>query len=237
MLIAAIIFGTVYRIHFSRAVALTQVCERFSELQNGEAADMFSRMGDASELPERHQPAVPAAPADAAIVSRHENPLHRLQPQLGAVWQRVHPRRRSGGRRQHHAVHRAPSCRALLDGYDIAIDDHSYMPTAGRAVRSLKHIVFLGTGAASYMNVGELEARGVTVHTIKGYGDTAVAEHTIALMFACAPRRRAHGPQDPRRPWTAARRRAAVRQDARRHRARRHRPRGRAHRPRAWAWR
>jgi D-3-phosphoglycerate dehydrogenase len=25
----------------------------------------------------------------------------------------------------------------------------------------------------------------VTVHTIKGYGDTAVAEHTIALMMAC----------------------------------------------------
>jgi D-3-phosphoglycerate dehydrogenase len=50
----------------------------------------------------------------------------------------------------------------------------------------LKHIVFLGTGAASYMNIGELKARGVTVHTIKGYGDTAVAEHTIALMFAAA---------------------------------------------------
>jgi D-3-phosphoglycerate dehydrogenase len=46
--------------------------------------------------------------------------------------------------------------------------------------------VFLGTGAASYMNVGELERLGVTVHTIKGYGDTAVAEHTVALMFACA---------------------------------------------------
>jgi len=26
----------------------------------------------------------------------------------------------------------------------------------------------------------------VTVHTIKGYGDRAVAEHAIALMFACA---------------------------------------------------
>ena len=51
---------------------------------------------------------------------------------------------------------------------------------------SLKHVVFLGTGAASYMNVAELVARGVTVHTIKGYGDTAVAEHTIALMFAAA---------------------------------------------------
>src|SRR4029077_10256325 len=45
---------------------------------------------------------------------------------------------------------------------------------------------FLGTGAASYMNVGELTERGVRVHTIKGYGDTAVAEHTIALMFAAA---------------------------------------------------
>ena len=28
--------------------------------------------------------------------------------------------------------------------------------------------------------------RGVTVHIIKGYGDTAVAEHTIALMVAAA---------------------------------------------------
>ena len=45
--------------------------------------------------------------------------------------------------------------------------------------------MFLGTGAASYMNVPEIEALGVKVHTIKGYGDTAVAEHTIALMMAC----------------------------------------------------
>ena len=50
----------------------------------------------------------------------------------------------------------------------------------------LKHIVFLGTGAASYMNVDELKARGVNVHIIKGYGDTAVAEHSIALMVAAA---------------------------------------------------
>jgi D-3-phosphoglycerate dehydrogenase len=51
---------------------------------------------------------------------------------------------------------------------------------------ALKHIVFLGTGAASYMNVEEIGGLGVTVHTIKGYGDTAVAEHTIALMLAGA---------------------------------------------------
>jgi D-3-phosphoglycerate dehydrogenase len=75
----------------------------------------------------------------------------------------------------------------LLEGYAIAIDDHSYMPTELVAqCEALKHIVFLGTGAASYMNVAELAERGVTVHTIKGYGDTAVAEHAIALMFAAA---------------------------------------------------
>lgn len=75
----------------------------------------------------------------------------------------------------------------VLAGYEIALDDHSYMPTELVArCPALKHVVFLGTGAASYMNVAELGQRGVTVHTIKGYGDTAVAEHAIALMFAAA---------------------------------------------------
>jgi D-3-phosphoglycerate dehydrogenase len=36
------------------------------------------------------------------------------------------------------------------------------------------------------MNVGELEGRGIKVHIIKGYGDTAVAEHSIALIWAAA---------------------------------------------------
>lgn len=75
----------------------------------------------------------------------------------------------------------------VLAGYDVALDDHSYMPTDLVAqCPQLKHIVFLGTGAASYMDISELKTRGITVHTIKGYGDTAVAEHTIALMFAAA---------------------------------------------------
>jgi D-3-phosphoglycerate dehydrogenase len=75
----------------------------------------------------------------------------------------------------------------VIDGYEIALDDHSYMPTELIAqCPQLRHIVFLGTGAASYMNIAELKDRGITVHTIKGYGDTAVAEHTIALMFAAA---------------------------------------------------
>ncbi len=37
-----------------------------------------------------------------------------------------------------------------------------------------------------YMNPEELAELGITVHTIKGYGDTAVAEATIALMWAAA---------------------------------------------------
>ncbi len=74
----------------------------------------------------------------------------------------------------------------LLAGYDICLDDHSDMPTEFIAqCKGLKHIVFLGTGASSYMDVPALNGLGVEVHTIKGYGDTAVAEHTVALMFAC----------------------------------------------------
>ncbi|MBV8870700.1 MAG: 3-phosphoglycerate dehydrogenase [Acetobacteraceae bacterium] len=75
----------------------------------------------------------------------------------------------------------------LLAGYDFVLDDHSQMPTAQmRACPGLRHIIFLGTGARSYMNPDELAALGVTVHTIKGYGDTAVAEHSVALMWAAA---------------------------------------------------
>jgi D-3-phosphoglycerate dehydrogenase / 2-oxoglutarate reductase len=74
----------------------------------------------------------------------------------------------------------------LLEDYEICVDDHSYLPTELMAqCRALKHVVFLGTGAASYMNVAELAAHGIQVHSIKGYGDIAVAEHTIALMLAC----------------------------------------------------
>ena len=73
----------------------------------------------------------------------------------------------------------------VLEGYAICIDDHSYLPTdLVERCDALKHVVFLGTGPASYMNLAELAARGIKVHTIRNYGDTAVAEHTIALLFA-----------------------------------------------------
>jgi D-3-phosphoglycerate dehydrogenase len=105
--------------------------------------------------------------------------------QLGAVWQRVH--RPDDPPIMINTVPFAKEeLPRVIGEHDIAIDDHSYMPTSlVRQCRNLKHIVFLGTGAASYMNVPEIETLGVKVHTIRGYGNTAVAEHTIALMFAC----------------------------------------------------
>jgi D-3-phosphoglycerate dehydrogenase / 2-oxoglutarate reductase len=105
--------------------------------------------------------------------------------QLAPVWQQV-ARADDPPIEVNRAAFAPAELPRLLNGYDICIDDHSYLPTPLVAqCTGLKHVVFLGTGAASYMNVGELEQRGIRVHTIKGYGDTAVAEHAIALMLAC----------------------------------------------------
>jgi D-3-phosphoglycerate dehydrogenase len=76
---------------------------------------------------------------------------------------------------------------ALLDGAEIVVIDHTALPTdIARRCNGLKHVVFLGTGARSYMNPEELSQLGIAVHLIKGYGDTAVAECAIALMWAAA---------------------------------------------------
>jgi D-3-phosphoglycerate dehydrogenase len=76
---------------------------------------------------------------------------------------------------------------ALLDGAAIAWIDHTALPNdvAARCA-GLTDLVFLGTGARSYMDPEALAGLGIAVHLIKGYGDTAVAEHTIALLFAAA---------------------------------------------------
>lgn len=77
---------------------------------------------------------------------------------------------------------------ALLAGVQIAIDDHTHFPVEiVKRCPDLRHIVFLGTGARSYMDPEALEAEcGVKVHIIKGYGDTAVAEMAFALMWGAA---------------------------------------------------
>ena len=89
-------------------------------------------------------------------------------------------------------IHRDPDIKPeqypeILDGAEIAIVDHTALPTeVAKKCAGLKHVVFLGTGARSYMNPEELAELGISVHLIKGYGDTAVAESAIALMWASA---------------------------------------------------
>lgn len=76
---------------------------------------------------------------------------------------------------------------AALAGAPIAVIDHTALPVeVARRCAGLRDVVFLGTGARSYMDPEALQALGIAVHVIKGYGDTAVAECAIALLFAAA---------------------------------------------------
>lgn len=76
---------------------------------------------------------------------------------------------------------------AVAADAEILIVDHTAVPTdIARQCPALRHVVFLGTGARSYMNPEELAGIGIEVHIIKGYGDTAVAECAFALMWAAA---------------------------------------------------
>jgi D-3-phosphoglycerate dehydrogenase len=89
-------------------------------------------------------------------------------------------------------VHQDPNIKpeqwpAILGGSEIGVVDHTALPTdIAKKCAGLKHVVFLGTGARSYMKPEELDRLGIAVHLIKGYGDTAVAESAIALMWASA---------------------------------------------------
>ncbi|HZV93585.1 MAG TPA: NAD(P)-dependent oxidoreductase [Caldimonas sp.] len=76
---------------------------------------------------------------------------------------------------------------SLLGGAGIAVIDHTALPIdVARRCVGLRDVVFLGTGARSYMDPEALAGIGISVHVIKGYGDTAVAECTIGLLFAAA---------------------------------------------------
>jgi len=80
-----------------------------------------------------------------------------------------------------------PELPAVLGDAQIAIIDHTHLPLdIALNCKALKHVVFLGTGPRSYMDVDALAENGITVHIVKGYGDTAVAECAIALMWASA---------------------------------------------------
>jgi len=107
-------------------------------------------------------------------------------PDIDRVWKRVH-----GPNDIPIVVNMGPvdekDVPAAVAGYDTVINDASYFsaPTLEKC-RGLKHIVFLGTGAASFVDLAAAKRLGIKVSTISGYGDTTVAEHAMGLVFAAA---------------------------------------------------
>lgn len=75
----------------------------------------------------------------------------------------------------------------LARGRKVLMNGHTFMDADLLAkLPEVERIIFLGTGATSYIDVPAANARGVTVDIIPGYGDRAVAEHAFALMLAAA---------------------------------------------------
>jgi D-3-phosphoglycerate dehydrogenase len=76
---------------------------------------------------------------------------------------------------------------ALLADATFAMNDHTMMDEGLLAAcPKLKAIVFLGTGAASFIDLAAAERLGIRVRAYGGYGDQSVAEHAVALMFAAS---------------------------------------------------
>ena len=107
-------------------------------------------------------------------------------PDIDKVWKRVH-----GAKDIPVTVNMGPvdekDVPGKVAGYDTVINDATYFgaPTLEKCA-GLKHIVFLGTGAASFVDVAAAHKLGIKVSTISGYGDTTVAEHAMGLVFAAA---------------------------------------------------
>jgi D-3-phosphoglycerate dehydrogenase / 2-oxoglutarate reductase len=107
-------------------------------------------------------------------------------PDIDSVWKKVH-----GPSDIPVTVNMGPvaadAIPKLIEGFDTVINDATYFneDTLKRCA-GLKHIVFLGTGAASFVDLAAAAKAGIKVSTISGYGDTTVAEHAMGLVFAAA---------------------------------------------------
>lgn len=75
----------------------------------------------------------------------------------------------------------------LCRGAEVILTEHTVIsPTVLAACPKVRAIIFMGTGAGTYVDLEDAARRGVAVKTVPGYGDRAVAEHAFALMFAAA---------------------------------------------------
>lgn len=76
---------------------------------------------------------------------------------------------------------------ALCQTAEVMLVEHTVITAQTLAAcPHLKAIVFMGTGAGTYLPLEWAKANNIAVSTTPGYGSTAVAEHAMALTFAAA---------------------------------------------------
>ena len=76
---------------------------------------------------------------------------------------------------------------ALCKGMDAILVEHSIVsPAVFDACPTVRAVIFMGTGAATYIDMNGAAGRNVQVYTTPGYGDQSVAEHAFALLFSAA---------------------------------------------------
>lgn len=75
-----------------------------------------------------------------------------------------------------------------LKGADVAINGHSYMPVAvlEALAPTLKRIVFLGTGAETYIDMAVADRLGISVEVCRDYGSRTIAEFAFGLLLDSA---------------------------------------------------
>jgi D-3-phosphoglycerate dehydrogenase / 2-oxoglutarate reductase len=73
----------------------------------------------------------------------------------------------------------------VIGDAEVLLNGHTFMD--GGVIERLdkvKRIIFLGTGASSYIDVAAVRRREIALEAIRGYGDRSVAEHALALIMA-----------------------------------------------------
>lgn len=94
----------------------------------------------------------------------------------------------------------APACVVIHDGNptpaelieygrqaDVLIVERTRVEAAVLdASPSVHTMIFMGTGAESYVDLADAKRRGIRIVTTPGYGDRAVAEHALALLLSAA---------------------------------------------------
>lgn len=75
----------------------------------------------------------------------------------------------------------------LCSDAEVLLVEHTVIPPdAIRAARKLRAVIFLGTGASTYVPLEVCAELGIPVLTTPGYANRAVAEHAMGLLFAAA---------------------------------------------------